>query len=208
QSDALEGDNADGASHSAPDASVAAPVIDGSSTDEPVDTPTGTIAPGVVEFGTQSAIGAGIDTGTDDTEGDTGTPAAPVTAAPEAPASSGSNVSISTESLTVIASGPRFDVSGRANITADGRSYEGQLSGRLNAAADTDSQGRQRFDGTLTLVTDEGTVSVVLAGYATANADSFTLAGRYRVSGAAVGLEGSGSFSGSFGESLRLSLVA
>lgn len=98
-----------------------------------------------------------------------GTPGAPSNApaappAPAAPVLTGGQLSVG--ALSVVANGPRFDVSGPVVLTVGGVEYRGSLSGRLGIAADPNPSATRRLDGTLTLNVDGRRVEIRLQGSA------------------------------------------
>ena len=153
-------------------------------------------AGGSAEYGAQSAAALGVEE-----------PAATESTLPTLVASNPElgGGSLRTDSLTITASGPRFDLNGSATLTIDGEPVSGTLSGRVSFMTDPDPDGRQRIEGLLTFTTADGPVEIRLAGYATANGDSYSMSGVFRAA-TDLPLVDSGSFSGSFGSSLQLSL--
>ena len=136
---------------------------------------------------------------------------------------------LSVNSLTVVQSGPRLDVSGTATLTAGGQTVSGTLSGRFALSGTPDARGRQRLDATFTIATSEGPVEIRVAGFATAKViepapapaegaapattaapapTSYSLAGVFRATAEKFPLLTSGSASGSLGSSLSLNLSA
>ena len=168
--------------------------------DAVVDTPIATIAPGVVEYGTESAIEKGLPLADPEAETPAVVPTLPV-------AESGSGGVLSASGLTVTPSGPRLDLSGAASLSVGGTPVDGTLAGRVNIAADTDASNRYRLDGVLTLTTADGTVQIRLIGYAVAqDADTYAVTGAFRAQANGVDLADTGSFYGSLSPSLRLTL--
>lgn len=153
-------------------------------------------AGGGTEYGAQSAEAMGVE----ESEATETTLPTLVASNPEL-----SGGSLRTDSLTITASGPRFDLNGSATLTIDGEPVSGTLSGRVSFMTDPDPDGRQRIEGLLTFTTTDGPVEIRLAGYATATGDSYSMSGVFRAT-TDLPLVDSGSFSGSFGESLQLSL--
>ncbi|MFM8529522.1 MAG: hypothetical protein ACKOD2_07595, partial [Ilumatobacteraceae bacterium] len=148
------------------------------------------------EYGAQSAAALGVDE-----------PAPTETTLPTLVASNPDlgGGSLRTDSLTITSSGPRFDLDGSATLVIDGETMSGTLTGRVSFMTDPDPDGRQRIEGLLTFTTADGPVEIRLAGYATANGESYAMSGVFRAS-TDLPLVDSGSFSGSFGSSLQLSL--
>ena len=176
--------------------------------DDVVDTPLVTIAPGKVEYGTESAIENGlIDDGSSDESSESGE--SPADTAPSGPAipeaTSGRGGELSATGLTVTPSGPRLDLSGTALLSVGGSSVSGVLSGRANIAVEVDGSNRHRFDAVLSLATADSNVQVRLVGYAVEqDGDTYVVSGAFRASGGDVDLADTGSFSGALSPSLRL----
>lgn len=150
----------------------------------------------VAEIGSQSAAALGVDEAPADE-----TTLPPLVASN--PDLDGGSLSV--DSLTLTASGPRFDLAGTASIVLGDATLSGNLTGRISLMTDPAPDGRQRIDGVLTLTTADGPVEIRLAGYATATDGTYAMSGVFRAT-TDLPLVDSGSFSGSFGSSLRLSL--
>jgi hypothetical protein len=117
--------------------------------------------------------------------------------------------SLNVAALFVTTSGPRSDLSGSAALVVGDTTVAGDLRGRVSRGT-PDSSGRQRLDGTLTVVTADGKVEIRLTGYASPSADSpstLALSGLFRASGVDSMLT-SGSMRGSLGSTLALSFSA
>lgn len=106
-----------------------------------------------------------------------------------------------TTSLTVTASGPRYDISGAVSFTVAGTVYTGTVEGRIGIDEALEGEARSPLNGELTFTSDTGEViELLLSGYAEGQPDplGYVVSGAFRASGGSTGLAASGTFSGSF----------
>jgi RNA polymerase sigma-70 factor, ECF subfamily len=142
---------------------------------------------------------------TDGAVADDAAPAPAASTVPAIPESQRTGGVLQVGSLGVVASGPRIDVSGPVNLVVGDENVAGVLNGRLRLADSPDGQGRERLEGSFSIVLVDGrTIDLRLAGFATPGADQATDASRnieglFRVASDTVALSTSGAFSGALG---------
>lgn len=104
-------------------------------------------------------------------------------------------------SLTVTASGPRYDISGPVTFTVAGTVHTGTVEGRIGIDEALEGETQSPLSGELTFTSDTGEViELLLSGYAEGQPDplGYVVSGAFRASGGSTGLAAAGTFSGSF----------
>ncbi|MEQ1703660.1 MAG: hypothetical protein ABMA25_26435, partial [Ilumatobacteraceae bacterium] len=117
--------------------------------------------------------------------------------------------SLSANNITVVASGPRYDISGPVTLVMGDTVVSGTLEGRIGIDESLEGEALSQLTGDLTFTTSSGEViELRLAGYAEGLADplGYVISGAFRSSTSSTGLAVTGSFSGSF-ESAFLALA-
>ena len=109
--------------------------------------------------------------------------------------------SLSATSISIVASGPRYDISGSVTLTVAGTAYTGTVEGRIGIDEALEGEAQSPLNGELTFTSNNGEViELRLSGYAEGQANplGYVISGAFRVSGGSTGLAASGTFSGSF----------
>jgi len=116
---------------------------------------------------------------------------------------------LSANSITVVASGPRYDISGPVTLALGDTVVSGTIDGRIGIDEPLEGESQSQLSGDLTFTTDAGEViELRLSGYADGVASplGYVISGSFRSSASSTGLVTAGSFSGSF-ESVFLALT-
>ena len=117
--------------------------------------------------------------------------------------------SLSASGISVVASGPRYDISGPVTLTLGDTVVSGTIGGRIGIDESLEGETQSQLSGDLTFTTAAGEViELRLSGYAEGAADplGYVISGAFRSSPSSTGLAISGTFSGSF-ESVFLALT-
>jgi len=131
----------------------------------------------------------------------------PVATTPPPPAVLGG--SLSANGISVVASGPRYDISGPVTLMLGDTAIDGTIGGRIGIDESLEGESQSQLSGDLTFTTAAGEViELRLSGYAEGMASplGYVISGAFRASPSATGLATSGTFSGSF-ESAFLALT-
>ncbi len=190
--------------------SIAAPVVVVQPTSQPVPTVTEvTVPPTVVADTVVVPVVAPVVTATTlDLTPYTAPTTVPVaTTTPPPPAVLGG--SLSANGISVVASGPRYDISGPVTLMLGDTAIDGTIGGRIGIDESLEGETQSQLTGDLTFTTAAGEViELRLSGYAqgTASPLAYVISGAFRASPSATGLATSGTFNGSF-ESIFLALT-
>ena len=131
----------------------------------------------------------------------------PVSTTPPPPAVLGG--SLSANGINVVASGPRYDISGPCTLMLAGTAIDGTIGGRIGIDESLEGESQSQLTGDLTFTTAAGEViELRLSGYAEGMASpmGYVISGIFQVSPSSTGLATSGTFSGSF-ESIFLAIT-
>ena len=129
------------------------------------------------------------------------------TTTPPPPAMFGGSLSAS--NISVVAAGPRYDISGPVTLALGDTIISGTIGGRIGIDESLAGETQRQLSGDLTFTTTAGEViELRLSGYAEGVADplGYVISGAFRASPSSTGLATSGTFSGSF-ESVFLALT-